>query len=278
MSESAPLVRVEPEDPSVLAYLHAHHREAFFSLHDLLRGQTLPPVERPDVLAYARSGAVIAVQCLYADGRWLPHLADDDALPALLDDALRRPLRWAVGCRRVMDPVMGALARRSRTPTYDQREVLCAVDAAHLAPQTAHGGTVRKATPADVPLVAELRQAFEEEYFAIRTAGGLSAWYLAVAECSVRDGTWLAEVDGRPVATASVEADIPELTHIAAVYTRPACRGRGLARAVVSAICQEALRAKPRATLTVRADNVPAWRAYRSIGFAPWDEYRVCRL
>jgi len=274
-----PVVRIAPDHAAVLGYLRAHCPETIFSLHDLVHLDALGPLERPDVLAYAQGGMLVAVQCLYGGGRWLPHWLDSAALPSLLEDAQHIPLRWGVGSRRVMDPLLDYLATRGRVATYDQVEVLCAVDRLHLTAQTADIDCVlRRARPADAPRVAELRQAFEDEYFPFPVPRGPMAVQIAAAKRLIQDGVWLAEVEGIPVATAAVEADIPELTHIAAVFTRKEWRGRGLARAVVSAMCVEALHTKPRATLLVRPDNAPAWRAYRSIGFSPWDEYRICQF
>jgi predicted GNAT family acetyltransferase len=76
----------------------------------------------------------------------------------------------------------------------------------------------------------------------------------------------------------AVEASIPQLTHIGAVYTHRDFRGRGLAKGVVTAICQQHLRLKERVTLNVRVDNEIANRVYRALGFRVWGDYRMCRL
>jgi predicted GNAT family acetyltransferase len=75
-----------------------------------------------------------------------------------------------------------------------------------------------------------------------------------------------------------VEAAIPELSQIAAVYTIKGYRGRGLAKGVVSSICKDQLLDKPRVTLTVKTDNVPAFRVYRALGFRRWTDYRMSRF
>ena len=260
----------------MLAYLHAHHREAIFALHDLVhRGE--PGVAEPSrVIGYRTDDGILGVQCFYSSGRWLPHLADPAVVAPMLEDAVRHPLRWVVGARRVLDPLVEALLARGYFPAYDQVEVLCSLDADTFRPFAADV-TARRATRADVHHLADLRRRFEAEYFP-GGGQGQADWYENAAEQAVRDGAYLVEAGGVAAATVSVEADIPELTHIGAVYTRAAYRGRGLAKAVVSAICREALGRRRRVTLTVRWDNAPARRAYEALGFQPWDEYRMCRL
>ena len=260
---------------ALLEYLHAHHREAIFLLHDLLH-RSEPGGEASRVLGYRTAGGVIGVQCLYPSGRWLPHLADPAALAPMIEDVAAHPLHWAVGARRVMDPAIDALGAHGLVVTFDQVETLAALDPAAFRPHEAPG-VVRRAAATDALGVAELRRRFEAEYFPGGGQGPV-AWYRNVAEQAIRDGAYVAEIDGVLAGMVSVEADIPELTHIGAVYTRPAYRGRGLAKAVVTAICQEAFRRRPRVSLTVSPANTPAWRAYERLGFRPWDEYRMCRL
>ncbi len=260
---------------ALLEYLHAHHREAIFLLHDLLH-RSEAGGEASRVLGYRTADGVVGVQCLFPSGRWLPHVADAAALRPLLEDAAAHPLHWAVGARRVLDPLIDALGAEGLMPVYDQVETLAALDPATFRPHDAPAPG-RRAARSDVMAIAELRKRFEAEYFPGGGQGPVS-WYRGVAEEAIRDGAYVAEVDGVPVAMVSVEADIPELVHIGAVYTRPAYRGRGLAKAVVTAICREALRRRPRVTLTVSPANAPAWRAYEALGFYPWDEYRLCRL
>ncbi|NLD43246.1 MAG: GNAT family N-acetyltransferase [Chloroflexi bacterium] len=278
MSGPAPVERAGVDNIApLLAYLHAHCHEAIFPLHDLTHLAELPPGERPTVLAYMRAEQIIAVQCLYASGRWLPHFSDQAALPAILADASGRRLRWAVGAQRVMAPLLQALAGQGYALAYDQREALCQVNAASLA-APARRADVRRATLADVDAVAELRRLFEEEYFGLAPAGAPNPLYRIIAERTIRDGTYLAVADGVAAAAVAIEADIPELTHIGAVYTRRAWRGRGLATAAVAALSAEELRRKERVTLTVRPSNTPAWRAYHAVGFRPCGEYRISRL
>jgi RimJ/RimL family protein N-acetyltransferase len=258
-------------------YLWRHYHENIALLHDLQRGGLRNGErEKPTLLGYRLGGAIVAVQAIYRGGRWLPHYERPDVLPAMLEDARDYWLRWLMGPRRIVDPILDRLPELGLHVTFDEIDAFCYVDRSSLVPYVAPG--VRRATPRDVEDVATLRCAFEAEYFGVPVERIERAWCLRAAERYIRDGAYVAEVGGRSVAMVAIEGSLPQLTHIGAVYTVHAYRNRGLAKGVVTAICQEHLRRKERVTLNVRVDNVAANRAYRALGFRVWGDYRMCRL
>ncbi len=87
------------------------------------------------------------------------------------------------------------------------------------------------------------------------------------------------KVDGRLVATAGTHVISPaqRIVAVGNVFTHPHFRGRGYAQAVTAAVTAEALRGfgpdepgqpEALAILNVRADNMPAIRAYKNIGYS----------
>jgi predicted GNAT family acetyltransferase len=79
---------------------------------------------------------------------------------------------------------------------------------------------------------------------------------------------WLLEQDGWPVASTGFNARLPDVVQIGGVYTPPALRGRGYARAAVAgsllAVRETGVR---RAVLFTGTDNEPARRTYLALGF-----------
>jgi predicted GNAT family acetyltransferase len=86
------------------------------------------------------------------------------------------------------------------------------------------------------------------------------------------------KVDGRLVSTAGTHVISPSqrIAAVGNVFTHPHFRGRGFAQAVTAAVTAEALRgfgpdepgqSEALAILNVRADNTPAIRAYKNIGY-----------
>ena len=75
--------------------------------------------------------------------------------------------------------------------------------------------------------------------------------------------------DGKIVSMAGISAATPDAMKIAAVYTRPAYRGKGLARLVVNTAKNEILAQGKIATLNVDKKNPITNHLYRSLGFEP---------
>ncbi|HDD33548.1 MAG TPA: GNAT family N-acetyltransferase, partial [Thermofilaceae archaeon] len=84
---------------------------------------------------------------------------------------------------------------------------------------------------------------------------------------------------GQPlVSIACAYLRLPEVWVVGDVYTHPAYRGRGYAKAATSAITSDAISAGAIAMLHVAEGNEPALRVYRALGYRvtgrkPWVFY-----
>ena len=76
-------------------------------------------------------------------------------------------------------------------------------------------------------------------------------------------------IDGRIVSVAGVHVVSPtyRVAALGNIVTHPADRGQGHARAVTGALCRNLLRTVDHVGLNVKADNAPALRCYRALGF-----------
>jgi ribosomal protein S18 acetylase RimI-like enzyme len=91
--------------------------------------------------------------------------------------------------------------------------------------------------------------------------------------------TWLLERDGRSVAFSAFNAMLPDVVQIGGVYTPPALRSRGYARAVVAgSLAAAATMGVGRSILFTGRDNVAARRAYESIGYRRIGDYGLVVL
>lgn len=267
----------------MIRYLQAHELESILLLgerarHATARGATTDPLT---LLGYRWEGQLVAVQGFFHYGRWVPHFANE-VIPAdvhqrsMIEDMVIRRVRWIMGVERVVEPLLARLDGRRFRLNYDEHDALCAVDATQLRSHPLAG--VRRASPADTEAVAELRRAFESEYFGLPLERVDRAWCVNAAARYVADGAVVVERERRIVAMVAVESLLAQLAHIGAVYTVPRYRGQGLAKGAVAALCQELLRTHPRVTLTVRTDNLPAQRAYAALGFQAVGDYRMARF
>jgi RimJ/RimL family protein N-acetyltransferase len=86
----------------------------------------------------------------------------------------------------------------------------------------------------------------------------------------------LEDPTGTPVAMTSFNAKLPDTVQIGGVYAPPALRGRGHARAAVAGSLLDArARGVSRAILFTGESNVPARRAYVSLGFRRIGDYGI---
>lgn len=86
------------------------------------------------------------------------------------------------------------------------------------------------------------------------------------------------ELEGRLISIAGTYVRMPEVWIVGDVYTIPGYRGRGLAKAVVSAVSRDAIAVGATPALSVDANNAPALRLYRELGYVevsrkPWIFY-----
>ncbi len=262
------------------AYLWTRPHENIYLLSDIeATRQRAAPQAEADTFAlfgYRLDGRVIGAQAFYRYGRWFPQFESDVALDTMLRDMHSYRVRWILGVRRVVDPILERMAQTGRQLSHDELDWLCAVDQASLRPYRLEG--VRRAAAHDVEQVAELRLHFEVEYFHTAPERVDRGWCRSAAEQYIASGAYLAEREGCVAAMVAVESRIEDLAQVGAVFTLPEYRGQGLAKGVVSALCEELLAQVGRVMLTVRVDNYPALSAYEALGFAKRDEYRMSRF
>lgn len=122
-----------------------------------------------------------------------------------------------------------------------------------------HMPEVRRLRPDDLPAMA-----------ALAALGGLAAWRDAVIEHGPAFGAF---VDDRLVAMAATHFATPDVVEIGNIVTHPDYRRRGFASACTSALTQACFGLAPRVYLMVLADNEPAYKAYRALGFWPSERF-----
>lgn len=148
------------------------------------------------------------------------------------------------------------------------------------------GLSVRRATPADVPLILELIRdlaEYEREPHAVVATQDLLHRHLfgqghPAAECLIGD------LDGSPQGFAlffsnfSTWVGWPGL-YLEDLFVRPAARGRGLGKALLAAVARVGVeRGCQRLDWSVLNWNEPAIGFYKSLGARPMSQWTVYRL
>ena len=128
-------------------------------------------------------------------------------------------------------------------------------------PLDTNGLTLRAMTIEDLPVVLRFEhalfgaQAWSEQMILEELADPLTRWYI------------VAQVDGAIAGYAGLAAFGDE-AHVMTIGTDPELQGRGIGRAMLRALLDEAeRRGAKQVILEVRVDNVPAIAMYRSEGF-----------
>jgi ribosomal protein S18 acetylase RimI-like enzyme len=144
------------------------------------------------------------------------------------------------------------------------------------APRAYPSLSLRRATVADLDVLMPLQEAYErEEVLTSIHEFNRQACRASLARALERQLMFVAEDHGVIVGKAATNARGFAVDQIGGVYTIPERRGRGVARALVSALLAESGRAGRRAALFVKPTNAPARNLYLGLGFEDSGEYRA---
>lgn len=121
----------------------------------------------------------------------------------------------------------------------------------------------------DLELLTDWRVAFSVEGLGEEASPELRRECGSSAKRQLEEGRcWILEESGRPVAYSGFNTGTTEAVQIGPVWTPPELRSRGYGRSVVAASLLDArVEGVGMAVLFTGSDNVPAQRAYESLGF-----------
>ncbi len=194
-----------------------------------------------------------------------------EALAAAVEEL--PPPREIIGMTGPLDQVMRvreALGLTLRPARFFGREELFGCDLAAMAALPPDGRRVRQPRLDELPLLTEWRVAYHVEAYNAEPSDGLLA--AASEDVTLRHGEAhdfvLVDDGDRPLAYCAYNAVLPDRVQIGGVYTPPERRGQGHARRVVAgSMVEAAARGANRAVLFTGTGNLPARRAYLSLGF-----------
>ncbi|HEY8514704.1 MAG TPA: GNAT family N-acetyltransferase [Candidatus Binatia bacterium] len=277
-------VRVlEPGDePTIEAFL-ARHADASLFLRSNLRAGGLVDRSEPFQATWAGAfeGAELVAVAAHA---WNGSVVVQ--APRALADVVRfavassgRPLGGIVGEWDQVLAAREALGVTERPAICTSHDDLFALDLAELVvPSSLARGElrVRVAREDDRALVVRWRSAYRVELLGHPADDPeLDASSAAEIEPLLRqESCFLLERDGDPVAFSAFNARLPDCVQIGGVFTPPALRGRGYARAVVAGSLLHARAAgATRSVLFTGKENAAARRAYHALGYRVVGEY-----
>ena len=194
-----------------------------------------------------------------------------------------RPLRGVLGPSDQVDAVLAELEMGADAAQLDEDGPLYRLALDRLAvPEALTRGevTLRQLREADLELVTGWLVDYAAEALGEEPGPELRTQRRGLAERMVAEQrAWLLEHAGRAVALSAFNAVLPEAVQVGPVWTPPAERRRGYARAAVAGSLLEARAAGASAAVLFTAkENRPAQRAYEALGFEQVGGYRIVLL
>ena len=197
----------------------------------------------------------------------LSEVDDPAAIEAIVEDVLDRALPGVTGPAEQTAAFAQAWnARGGPTATLHMSERIYRLST--VRPQRLVAGGYRMATATDRALAIDWTEGFMRDAFGDvdpdEVAADVDRWLAR------RGRTLYLWEDGEPLSLCGVGGETPNGIRIGPVYTPPALRGRGFARALVAAVSQAELDAGRRfCFLFTDLTNATANHIYQAIGYEP---------
>jgi uncharacterized protein len=278
------LRRLTPRDqPALEAFLRRHQTSSMF----LLSNMHAVGIAEGDALyhgtyAGAFDGDTLnGVAAHYWNGNLLtqaPDLQDCAVLARAALAASGRPLRGIVGPAAQAEAIITAFGIADAAFQMRSRERLYTLSAKALT-LPPHATDVRLASESDAPALVASYAAFGMEALHDAPDEAAKRAQEVVHRSIAAQTQWVLELDGSIVSSSTFNATVPPVKQIGGVYTPPALRGRGYARACVAGSLAHAFAHGDReAILFTGEENAAACSAYEAIGFRVVGDYFISLL
>ena len=274
---------VPGEEAPLRAFLAEHAASSMFLRAALHRSGVGPGEDRTHGcwMAAWRDERIVGVVAHLRLGNVV--LQAPGCLPLLLDRLAEEPRDFVV--RGFVGPRAQVVAAREHprspktVPRVDIGEVLYDLDLRELVvPSPLADGRLECVIPGDADLELLVRWGVAYSIETLGAAAGPRAersWRKRVRDSVAERRIFLLLRGGEPVAMSGFNATVPECVQIGGVFTPPALRRHGFARACVAGSLVYAQgQGVPRAVLFTEPDN-PSRRAYEAIGFEEVGRYGI---
>ena len=194
---------------------------------------------------------------------------DDEAVRALANAAYAyRHERMIVASREVARDYWDAIKSWHTPPRLVRdRQPLLVVGKRIIKPASLAGLETRLATPQEADVVMENSAAMIEYELGYDPRRASSGFRWNVRRMIDRGMWWVALADGWPSFFCHIGPYTKQTIQLQGVWTAPAARGRGIAKAALTEICLALLADYPTVSLYVNDFNTAALALYRSLGF-----------
>ncbi len=287
MNQDADRIDIRPIEPgqeeALEAFLVEHLQSSMFLLSNLKRAG-LKNQGKPYEGAYLgawKGESLCGVSALYWNGMLIlqsmghtaalveGHQARDMGAPS----GLVGPWAQVEAAREALGAQQWPCRMNSREYLYD-----LPLDALEVPPALASGQVrCRRATLEDLEVLIPWRLAQKEEMEGgVRSEEDKAGLIAGVYRAQSEGVQWVLERQGELVSMSTFNAHLPQCVQIGGVYTPPALRGNGHARAVVAgSLLVARSNGTGRSILFTGEHNEPAQRAYLALGYRRVGQYGI---
>ncbi|MEM7130912.1 MAG: GNAT family N-acetyltransferase [Chloroflexota bacterium] len=270
------------DESQLEAYLLPRLDSSMFLLGNLRQAGLVDNGERyaGTYAATVTDGQIAGVVAHYGQGNLLCQAppAQIEALWRAAVDASQRPIHGVVGPAAQVGVIKNALDVEGRNIQMDATEHLYRLTLSQMQlPKPYQSGDVvgRQIERQDLAQMIEWRIAYNIEASGAEDTPALHEACRSGMERVLAEGNgWVLEVDRQNVAYSAFNTTLSEAVQIGGVWTPPEFRGRGYARAVVATSLLDAQNGGiEKAVLFTDNNNIPAQKAYESLGFQRIGDY-----
>lgn len=261
----------------ILEYLHRNEIETSFLYANVIElgVENRKDISRcADYFGFFKDGSLAGIIPFYNLGSCIPHYETMDAITAFVQLIKERSTEFLLGMDRIIRPIYESIK--------DIKEIAAFNESSYFVNKDFKPYNVSDIKFIDPQLMVDDIRIIE---FIIRVRNDGFNETVSIEDVknsltltSSEDDKVIAVKDGKMVAYASIQTYTDSINQIGSVYTVEEERGKGYCKAVVSELCKRILSRKKMPTLFVRKNNIPAVKAYSSLGFEHFDDYLFIKL
>lgn len=251
-------------------YLERNHLETTYLIGNIEFGiDNNKEVRRcADYFGYFEEDKLKGIIPFYNLGSCIPHYESKGAVPHFVDLIKEKDVSVLIGMSSIIKPLYDEIKGYKNIKNYSESCYLI--------------NNELKAVNIDGAIYKDIRGSKDEDIlqFVIRARKegfnfdiDRETLIKSLKDSGPEDDYILMIKDNKMVALACVQTATSKINQIGGVITVIEERGKGYCKAVVSELTRRIIARNKIPTLWVKKDNIPAYRAYKALGYEDYDEY-----
>jgi ribosomal protein S18 acetylase RimI-like enzyme len=260
----------------VMEYLERNHIETTFLIGNVLEFglDNKSDVRRcGDYYGYFEGETLRGIICFYNLGSCIPHFEKDEIVEEFVNIMRDRDFEFLLGMNKVVKPLYDKLSHFKKAREYDECSYFINNS---FKPFTVDEIVFKNPDEIDENEAIEfVIKSYREGFNTVRDREDVKK---ALKQRAKEEDYIFAVRGEKIVAQACIQTFTDKINQIGGVVTLAEERGKGYCKAIVSELCKRIIERGKTPTLSVRKNNTPAVRAYKSVGFSYYDDYLIIKF